>query len=604
MNTLNSLTALLSDSRLLVVLDLWLKAAILLAIAGITVAVLSHIRASAATKHFVWLLALVGSCNIVPLSSILPAWTIELSANTGSAPSTADLTTPPLIVAELQATSIDAPVSAQAAIHSPPENTAPIHEPAAVVSRAGTPDTPPRGTDWPTVVLSILAVGTLVSLLPIPLGALSLRGLSRTSNNVTDDRCLSILNELRQQLSITRRVALVTSAERSIPMTWGLANPVILLPAESTNWNAERLRAVMLHELAHVRRFDCLTQIVGQIARAVFWSNPLAWVAMRGLRREQEQACDDRVLQSGLPPTDYAAHLLAVASQKYRLFAPAVALAMSRTSRIERRLASILDTTSNRRALSRVQASLVAAGLLALLIPLASLTTQIKESHAAEQGTTKDDAKDGKRPNDPATSDRLARLRQILAEQYVTPPNEDQVLRGAIRGMVESLGDPYSEFLPKEKLADFESQVAGKLTGIGAQLELRNEQLTVVTPLEGSPALKSGVKAGDAILEINGKSTRDIKISDAVKQIVGEAGTEVKLKLRRALGDTADVTVTRGPISAPLREWLCAAKTTPGSGSSAATKRSATSPSITSRPPRQMSSATPSTHSNRTASRV
>ncbi len=114
--------------------------------------------------------------------------------------------------------------------------------------------------------------------------------------------------------------------------------------------------------------------------------------------------------------------------------------------------------------------------------------------------------------------------------------------------MVESLNDPYSEFLPNEKLADFESQVAGKLTGIGAQLEMRNEQLTVVTPLEGSPALKSGIKAGDAILEINGKSTRDIKIPDAVKQIVGEAGTEVKLKLRRASGDTADVTVTRGPI--------------------------------------------------------
>ena len=128
-------------------------------------------------------------------------------------------------------------------------------------------------------------------------------------------------------------------------MTWGLANPVILLPADSTNWPIERLRAVLLHELAHVQRFDCLTQIIGQIARAVHWSNPLAWLAVRGLRREQEQACDDRVLQSGLPPTDYAAHLLAVASQKHRLFAPAVGLAMARTSRIERRLASILDTT-------------------------------------------------------------------------------------------------------------------------------------------------------------------------------------------------------------------------------------------------------------------
>ena len=183
-----------------------------------------------------------------------------------------------------------------------------------------------------------------------------------------------------------------------------------------------------MHELAHVQRFDCLTQIVGQLARALHWSNPLAWLAVRGLRREQEQACDDRVLHSGLPPTDYAAHLLAVASQKHRLFAPAIGLAMARNSRIERRLASILDARSNRRSLSRAQASLVAAGLLALVIPLASLTTQIKESHAAEQAATKDDVKNDEKQIDAASSDRLARLRQVIVEQYVTPPNEDQVL--------------------------------------------------------------------------------------------------------------------------------------------------------------------------------
>ncbi len=233
MNTLNSLTAMLSDSRLLVVFDLWLKAAILFATAGITVAVLSHFRASAATRHFVWLLAIVGSLIIVPLSSILPAWTIELTANSGAAPSTADLTTTPLIVAELRASEIDSQVSAQAPTHSPTEETSSIREPAAVVSRAGTPDTPAHGTDWPTVVLSILAVGAFVSLLPICLGALSLRRLSRACKNVTDDRLLSLLNELRQQLSIRRRVALVTCSK--------CINPNDLGPCESSHLTAGRL---------------------------------------------------------------------------------------------------------------------------------------------------------------------------------------------------------------------------------------------------------------------------------------------------------------------------------------------------------------------------
>jgi carboxyl-terminal processing protease len=136
----------------------------------------------------------------------------------------------------------------------------------------------------------------------------------------------------------------------------------------------------------------------------------------------------------------------------------------------------------------------------------------------------------------------------MLAEQYVTAPDEERVLHGAIQGMIESLGDPYTDYLPADKLAELERQMEGKLTGIGAQLDMREGQIVVVTPLEGSPALKAGIQPGDVILEIDNQTTTNTKLDAAVKRIVGDAGTKVQLKVRRASGEEADLTIVRGPI--------------------------------------------------------
>ena len=130
---------MLSDSRLLVVFDLWLKVAILFALAGIVVAAprICERPRPPGTLYGYWLI--VGSLIILPLSSILPAWTIELSANAGPSPSTADLTTPPLILAEIQASSVDTPVSVQTPFQAPAATaTAPLREAAVQTTHAST----------------------------------------------------------------------------------------------------------------------------------------------------------------------------------------------------------------------------------------------------------------------------------------------------------------------------------------------------------------------------------------------------------------------------------------------------------------------------------
>ena len=95
-------------------------------------------------------------------------------------------------------------------------------------------------------------------------------------------------------------------------MTWGVLRPVILLPADAGDWPEERLTTALLHELAHVRRWDFLTQLAARAACAIYWFNPLAWLALARVRREQEQAADDVALGCGLDRYAYAGHLLAI----------------------------------------------------------------------------------------------------------------------------------------------------------------------------------------------------------------------------------------------------------------------------------------------------
>ena len=120
-----------------------------------------------------------------------------------------------------------------------------------------------------------------------------------------------------------------------MPMTWGVLRPVVLLPTEAADWSPERRRAVLLHELAHVARHDCLTLAMAELALAFYWFHPLAWWAASRMRRERERACDDRVLTAGVAASDYAADLLAVARGRHALHA---ALAMARSSSLESRL--------------------------------------------------------------------------------------------------------------------------------------------------------------------------------------------------------------------------------------------------------------------------
>ena len=142
-----------------------------------------------------------------------------------------------------------------------------------------------------------------------------------------------------------------------------------------------------------------------------------------------------------------------------------------------------------------------------------------------------------------------------LQDRYVDKDKIDpqKEVYGAISGMVKSLGDPHTVFFPPAENKQFQQDLKGEFGGIGAELGIRKEILTVIAPLKNSPAEKAGIKSGDKIFKINGDSTDNITLEQAVQKIRGEKGTPVTLTIMRDSFDTPkDFTIVRDTIVVPI----------------------------------------------------
>lgn len=140
----------------------------------------------------------------------------------------------------------------------------------------------------------------------------------------------------------------------------------------------------------------------------------------------------------------------------------------------------------------------------------------------------------------------------MLEEQYVDREklNEKEMFYGAIRGMVSSLGDPYTVFMNPAVAQEFEEDLAGTFEGIGAEIGIRNDILTIIAPLADMPAEKAGLRAGDKVYAIDGESTAGITVDEAVNKIRGPKGTEVVLTISRdGMEEAEEMPITRGVIA-------------------------------------------------------
>lgn len=144
---------------------------------------------------------------------------------------------------------------------------------------------------------------------------------------------------------------------------------------------------------------------------------------------------------------------------------------------------------------------------------------------------------------------------KILEDKYVAKDEIDRekLLWGAIQGMASAVGDPYTVFMPPAESAIFEEDISGAFEGIGAEIGIRNKVLVVISPLEGSPAQRAGLKAGDYILKIDGEDTANLTVDEAVTRIRGKGGTVVKLTIFREGDESSkEISITRAKIEIPV----------------------------------------------------
>ena len=321
-------------------------------------------RASAAQRHQVWLAVVIAAIVVPVASEVAPTLVALPDFDQQYQVETQDRATENLL----------SPAAPKRSGDDPNFVSTPFEQKAEALHRSST-KRPVKAIQQPSAVNALSLEFWLVlawALGALMIVAIPLRGqlrLNRRQANSLDpsESTANTVEAIRNQLDIQRKVDVYFSEEELMPMTWGVFRPVILLPASSANWSTSRLRMVLFHELAHVKRLDCLTQWITAIAAAMFWFHPAMWFALRRLCAEREQACDDTVLNAGHCGSDYATVLLDISTGCRRdVLAMCAGIAMSRSSRLQGRVQAILDQNRRRAAVSLPLST--ATALIALLI--------------------------------------------------------------------------------------------------------------------------------------------------------------------------------------------------------------------------------------------
>jgi carboxyl-terminal processing protease len=525
-----------------------LKTSLVLAIGGLAAWVCR--RSSASTRHLVWSLAFCGCLVLPALTASLPSWLIQIEIPVTRATEGTEL------AFRIDPEGNDEPilVASRTTAHKGPASIAPpwssgVLPAGSAELRQTEMEVSMRSIDffaaWGALgVVSLWLAGALVCAGPLALGFLSLRRLRQNSLPVDDAETIELAETQAARLGVHRTFRLLRSARRDIPMTWGVFRPIILLPDDSLEWSQERLAIALAHELAHIKRLDCLTQLLARFVCAANWFNPLAWFALVQIRAEQEQASDDLAINGEFDAPAYAGHLLAIVAGRDTSGREAiVARAMASASRLERRVVGILDPGADRRPVGRGRAGLLAltAACLVTTVAIVNLSTVAQARPIVEAEVLVDDP--------PKKVDSQAEVLEAVRESSIKPPDESALKLGAIKGILEALNDPYSMFVDAEEIAQFERNMEGKLTGIGAQLELKDDQPSVIAPVPDSPAAKAGIKPGDLLIEVDGKPTKGVGLTEVVKQIVGPAGTTVKIQVKHPDDKVETLALVRGVIS-------------------------------------------------------
>jgi TonB family protein len=325
-----------------------IKVSVVLAIGLIAEVVLR--RRSAAARHWILACALACAALVPALELVVPRWTAPVDI--------------PWLAGRAAGSSLAFGDSSAS---------------GGIAARDGSDSSGGPLPAWASVsaIGAVWLAGALAGLALLGIGLGRLASVVSSARPVARGAWCDVLAELAGR-SLPAPVRLLQSAHPALLFTWGLRRPVIVLPESAPDWPADRIRAVLGHELAHVRRRDWLIQMAAGLLRCAYWFNPLVWLACHRLRQTGEQACDDAAVGTGMAAAEYAAHVLDVA----RMFCRAQCrsrlpvMTMVRPSRFERRVRAMLDSRIDHAPVSRRFALTIVAALALATIPLAGLAAR------------------------------------------------------------------------------------------------------------------------------------------------------------------------------------------------------------------------------------
>jgi beta-lactamase regulating signal transducer with metallopeptidase domain len=390
-------------------------------------------RQSAALRHWVLLTSLIGAAAVPAASWLLPTWeVVDVGAML------------PVPMAE-SVTSLGEKSGQALQMRA--------FDPADALGAV------PPSTSWADVIIRTWIAGAAVSFTLLVVGIAQLYRVHRTARPLAHG-----------QWRDTAPAAVRVTDRPGLLVVWGFRKPTIIVPGSALRWTDDCVRAVLHHELAHVRRQDWLLLVAAEMVRAAYWFNPLVWIVCARLRTEAELACDDAVIVAGTPGPAYASHVVDIAREltaAHRLPAPA----LIRQSTLERRVRAMLDKTRNRRPLSSRASSTALVAMLAATLGVAAIAAQ---SFVSLSGTIVD-----------PSQGLLPGVKLILVNEQSQAKYEIQTDR---TGRYEFVGLPPGDYTMTAALPGF-SQFSARVT-VGTQSLQHDLTMSVGTIRKRSTSLR------------------------------------------------------------------------------------------------------------------
>jgi beta-lactamase regulating signal transducer with metallopeptidase domain len=372
------------------VLELVLRAVVILTAAGAASFALK--RAPASLRSGIWTLAFVSVLALPLLNRAMPQWRVAMWSNSAAeiaAPAPAPVPVAPAasaVVEPVEPATVDAAAATSDFAPAPrPRFTKRIEPPPAI--EAAPPATPRRAPrSMQAVVISIWLIVAAWLASRVAWSHVQARRLTRDAVAADSADWRRLVDETRRTLRISRPVSVFFTEHVTLPAVAGVWRPSLLLPVDADEWTDDMRRIVLLHELAHVSRWDALRQMIERAVCACYWCVPLTWLAARRSSAIREQACDDVVLRAGVEGPAYAAKLIDLAGRA--CVAPAAALSMAQPSQMHSRVRRILNPSIQRRTVP-VPAALAMFIVASGVISAASAIVPVeREAMAVSANTT------------------------------------------------------------------------------------------------------------------------------------------------------------------------------------------------------------------------